>query len=190
MKIGLLDVKAAYDLVTAPMHTLHVTFTDEEAIVQRILALTGCHPNMIQYTCGQLIKRINEKQQRTITETDLDTVIASQEFYEHFEELLWGQATAMEKLIVYAMWPYPEFTNTSVMEEFARRGLPTEGVEASLETLVIYSILSRKNATYAFTFRELAKLMETHSDIAALTAGYQEEILKNGGFPSRRGAAS
>ena len=96
----------------------------------------------------------------------------------------------MEKLIVYAMWPYPEFTNTSVMEEFARRGLPTEGVEASLETLVIYSILSRKDATYAFTFRELAKLMETHSDIAALTAGYQEEILKNGGFPSRRGAAS
>jgi hypothetical protein len=91
---------------------------------------------------------------------------------------------------VYVMWPYPEFTKTRVIEELTRRGLPTEGVEASLETLLIYSILRRKNGTYAFTFREFAKLMETHSDIAALTASYQEEILKNGGFPGRRGAAS
>jgi hypothetical protein len=137
-----------------------------------------------------LIKRINEKQRRTITENDLETVIASQGFYEHFEELLWGHATAMEKLIVYVMWPCAEFTKAGVIEEFMRRGLPTEGVEASLETLLVYSTLSRKNGTYTFTFREFSKLMETHSDIAALAASYQEEVLKNGGIPGRRGAAS
>lgn len=172
------------------MRTLSVTFEDEAAIVQRILALTARHPNMIQYTCDRLIKRINEKQQRTITQADLDTVVASQEFYEYFEQLLWGQATTLEKLIVYVMWPYPEFTKADVIAELTRRRLSTEGVDGSLETLRIYSIMSRKNGTYAFTFREFTKLMEERNDIVALAAGYQQEILKHGGFHSRQATES
>jgi hypothetical protein len=188
MHIGLLDTKAAYDLVTVPMRTLRVRFEDETAIVQRILGLTACHPNMIQYTCDRLIKRINEKQQRTITLADVDMVIASQEFYEHFEQLLWGQVTVLEKFIVYVMWSYPRFTKADVLAEFTQRGLLTEGVEGSLETLCIYSILSRKNGYYTFTFGEFAKRMEAYSDMVALMERYQEEILQHGGFSGRRRA--
>ncbi len=190
MKIGLLDEKAARELVTGPMRTLRVTFENGEAVVQRILALTARHPNMIQYTCDRLIERINEKQQRTITEADLGTVVASQEFYEYFEQLIWGQSTAMAKLIVYVMWSYPEFTKANVITEFKRRNLPAEGVEASLETLQIYAILSRKNGTHSFTFREFAKLMEERSDIAELVESCREEVLKHGSVRNRRGAAS
>ncbi|MBI1930705.1 TIR domain-containing protein [Candidatus Poribacteria bacterium] len=176
MKIGLLDEKAARQLVTVPMGTLNVTFENEPAIVERILDITARHPNMLQYTCAQLIRRLNEKGQRTITETDLDLVIASQEFYEYFEGLIWGQATAMEKLIVYLMWNHREFTKRDVIAAFEERDLPTESVEASLEILGIYSILSRKNNAYTFTFSEFAKLMEEHENIEELAADYQQEI--------------
>jgi hypothetical protein len=177
MLIGRLDEKAARELVTVPMATLNVVFENEMAIVERILAITARHPNMIQYTCSQLISRINEKRQRTITETDLDWVINSQEFYDYFESLIWGQATAMEKLIVYRMWNHKEFTKRDVEAEFERHGLPTAEVETSLQILTIYSILTRENRTYTKTFSEFAKLMEEQEDIEELAADYQREIL-------------
>ena len=178
IKVASLDENAARQLVTVPMRTLNIAFENEETIVGRILDITACHPNMIQYTCSQLIRRINEKQQRTITETDLDLVVAAREFYEFFEYLIWGQATTMERLIVYLMWNDPEFTKRNVVAEFEQRGLPTEAIEASLEILCIYSILTRKNRAYTFTFSEFAKLMDAHENIEELAADYQGEILK------------
>ena len=64
----------------------------------------------------------------------------------------------MEKVIVYVMWSYREFTKVEVIAEFTRRGLPIENVEASLETLQIYSILSRKNGKYTFTYTILPQI--------------------------------
>ncbi|MDJ0901898.1 MAG: tetratricopeptide repeat protein [Xenococcus sp. MO_188.B8] len=176
IKIGILEEKASQELVRVPMGTLGVKFENESAIIQRIIDLTAQHPNIIQYICDALIRKINEKQERTITEQDLDIVVTSQEFYEYFESLIWGQSTALEKLIVNAMWSYPEFTESEVIEEFKLRGIPSQGVKASLEILLTYSTLSKKNDKYFFTFREFAKLMEERSDIQALAEHYQREV--------------
>ncbi|NEP13555.1 MAG: AAA family ATPase [Symploca sp. SIO2C1] len=176
MKIGILEEKAARELVTVPMGTLRVKFDNQAAIVQRILDLTARHPNIIQYICDALIRKINENQQRTITQQDLDLVSSYQEFYEYFESLIWGQSTVLEKLIVYTMWSYPEFTELEVIEEFKQRAIPSQGVKASLEILLTYSTLSQKNDKYCFTFRKFAKLMEELSDIPALTEQYRQEI--------------
>ncbi len=179
MNIGLLDEQSAKELVTEPLHMMRVTLEDEDTIVQRLLDITACHPNMIQYTCTQLVKRINDKQQRRLTRTDLDDVIHSSEFYDYFEQLLWGQATTLEMLIVYMMWPHSTFTKADVMTEATQRTLPLERVETSLETLVIYSILSRVQDSYTFTFKAFGKLMETQRDIAALAIAYQDEITRH-----------
>jgi len=48
-------------------------------------------------------------------------VIHSQEFYEYFEGLIWGQSTDLERLIIYTMWPFSEFTEAEVIEEFRQR---------------------------------------------------------------------
>lgn len=176
IKIGILEEKEAKELVKVPMGALGVKFENEDSIVKRILDLTAQHPNIIQYICDALIKIINEKQKRTITELDLDRVATSQEFYEYFESLIWGQSTTLEKLIVYAMWSYPEFSESEVIEEFKRQGIPSDKVKASLEILLTYSTLSKKNDKYFFTFREFAKLMEERSDIKALTEQYQREL--------------
>ena len=66
IKLGLLEKEAAHELISAPMRTLGVKFEDETTIVNRILTITAQHPNMIQYTCSELIKIINKKQKRII----------------------------------------------------------------------------------------------------------------------------
>ena len=57
--------------------------------------------------------------------------------------------------------------------ELTGRNLPTERVKESLETLQIYSVLTREDNSYHFTFREFGKLMEENSDMAELL---EEEI--------------
>ena len=175
IKIELLEEKAARELITMPMKTLGVKFDNEAVIVRSILDLTARHPNVIQYICDSLIKVINKKQKRTITEQDLDSVTTSQEFYEYFESLIWGQSTTIEKLIIYAMWFKPKFTESEVIEEFKQHGIPFEGVKASLETLITYSTLSKENDKYFLTFREFAKFIEKQRNIKALIEQYQQE---------------
>ena len=177
LKIGFLEEKAAEELIRVPMKTLGVKFENESAIVQDLLKLTVGHPNTIQYICDSLIQIINQKQRRIITEEYVDEVVTSQAFYEYFESLIWGQSTALEKLIVYLMWSYQEFTDSELIEEFKRRNIPIEGVKSSLETLLIYSTLSKKNNKYYFTFKEFAKLMKKRSDIEELTEQYQLEVI-------------
>lgn len=174
--IGILEKKDAEELIREPMRTLGVKFENEAAIVERILKLSAQHPNLIQYICDALIKIINQKQERKITKRDLDTITKSQEFYEYVESLIWGQSTALERLIIYTMWSYPEFSESEVIENFKQKGIPAEEVKASLEVLLTYSTLSRKNDKYFFTFQEFAKLMDKRRDIQALTEQYQGEV--------------
>ena len=175
--LELLDAEAAQELVTVPMKSLGVKFENEVEIVEKILSITARHPNVIQYICNQLIKIINQKQKRTITQKDLDEVINYQKFYDNFESLIWGQFTDIEKLIVYLMWSYSEFTEAQVFEEFKRRNLATKAIKESLETLQIYSTLRKKDGKYFFTFREFAKLMEKRSDIESLQGEYLQKVV-------------
>ncbi len=180
IKLQLLEEKAARALIIQPMRAISVRFENEETITQRILSITAHHPNMIQYICTELIRITNKKQQRVISEADLDMVIHSQEFYEYFEGLIWGQSTDLERLIIYTMWPFSEFTEAEVIEEFRQRDIATEGLAGALETLQIYLTLSKQNGKYFFTFREFAKLMAKHSDIQTLAATYQQKFRRGG----------
>lgn len=177
IRIGHLDQEAAYKLVTVPMGVVGVKFDVESKITERILAVTAHHPNMIQYICRELIKIINKKEVRLITEDDLEKVIASQEFYDYFERLIWGQAKDLEKLIVYTMWFHPPYTKKQVIEEFTRRGLATDDVEAGLHTLEMYTLLSRKDNRYHLTYEHFGKLIAERNEITTLADAFQQEVL-------------
>ncbi|MBW4473849.1 MAG: HEAT repeat domain-containing protein [Stenomitos rutilans HA7619-LM2] len=168
LRLGLLERKPARDLVIEPMGGMNIEFEDEEVISEEILSITSQHPSIIQYVCDRLIRRVNEKQERRITREDLDTIITSDEFFTYFEKTMWSQSKSIEKLIIYVMLPYPEFTDSDVMEEFKKRDLPAKGVQISLKTLLAYSILKMVNNKYSLNFREFAKLIEQQRDIPTL----------------------
>jgi uncharacterized protein YeeX (DUF496 family) len=176
IKLGRLDEKSARELVTVPMHSIGVRLEDEAAIVQRIIAVSACHPNLIQSICERLVDRINDNQKRVITLADLNLVITSDEFYTFFEELVWGNATDMEKLIVYTMWKHREFTEEEVTNKLTKHGLSVEAIKNSLNTLEIYSILSRAGSKYFFTYGEFREDIEARSDIEVVTEQYLQEV--------------
>jgi hypothetical protein len=176
IKLEFLQEKAAKELVTRPMKSIGISFENETEIVKRIISITARHPNLIQYTCNELVRIINNRQKRIIEIKDLDIVIQSQEFYEYFEKLIWGQSTSLEKLIIYTMWTYSEFSESEVFEEFNQRGISTEGVKTSLEILLTYSILTKRNNKYDFTFHEFARLVQARNEIPELAMFYQQEI--------------
>ncbi len=176
VKLHLLSEKAAKDLITIPMENIGIKFKNREAIVQNIISITARHPNIIQYICDRLIKEINKQQKRIIEEKDIKSIFNLNEFYEYFENLIWGQSTDKEKLIIYLMWSYSEFTEADVRDKFLQKGLSTENVKESLETLKIYSTLSKRKNKYFFTFQEFGKIMEKFSDIEELTRIHQRKI--------------
>jgi len=176
IKLELLQERSAKELVTRPMKSIGISFENETEIVKRIISITARHPNLIQYTCNELVRIINNQQKRIIEIKDLDIVIQSQGFYEYFEKLIWGNATSLEKLIIYTMWAYSEFSESEIFEEFNQRGISTEGVKTSLEILLTYSILTKRNNKYAFTFHEFARLVQARNEIPELAMFYQQEI--------------
>ncbi|MDJ0508688.1 MAG: ATP-binding protein [Crocosphaera sp.] len=181
LPLEILDQRSAQDLITVPMENLGVDFENEETSVQRILSITAQHPNLIQKFCGLLIDTINKTQVRIITEEDVETVINSEEFYDYAERLIWGQSKAIDKLLVYVMWSYPQFTELDVIKEFRKRGLDIQGITNSLETLKIYTALTQngkrdEKEIYTFTFREFAKLIEKRNNIENLIGIYQQEV--------------
>lgn len=181
LPLEILDQRSAQDLVTVPMENLGINFENEETSVQRILSITARHPNLIQKFCGLLIDTINKTQVRIITEEDVEAVINSEAFYDYAERLIWGQSKAIDKLLVYIMWYYQQFTELDVIKEFSKRGLDSQGITNSLETLKIYTALTKngkrdEKEIYTFTFREFAKLIEKRNNIETLIKIYQQEV--------------
>jgi hypothetical protein len=159
IELDFLDEKPGTDLIINPMESLNVKFETKNASVESILSITARHPNLIQYLCDSLIKIISNKQERTITQRDIENVINSGQFYTYCEAVIWGKSEAIDKLIVYLMRFMP-FTESDVIKEFRKRGLETDGVKNSLETLQIYKILYQENGTYCFRYSDFASLIK------------------------------
>ena len=175
IKLELLERKAATELIVEPIKMLGIKFEDQEYIVGKILTISERHPNIIQYICAELIKAINKKQQRVVSIEDLTKLLESQKFYDYFEGLIWGQSTALEKLIVYTMWNVSDFSEHELIQEFQRQGISASDLAESLESLQMYSTLSKNNARFSFTFKEFSKLISKQTDIDILIQKNRKE---------------
>jgi small GTP-binding protein len=180
IKVGLLGENAATELVVIPMERLNIRFEDRASSVKRILDISARHPNIIQWICDKLIHLINERQKRSIVSADVEFVLESPDFYDEFSRLIWGEAKERPflRVIVYGMWSYSEFQEADVQKELANFSFPTQIIRENLETLEIYSILTREGPNYRFTYREFGKLIEKREDIKTLFELAGEELLQ------------
>ncbi|ETW98443.1 MAG: hypothetical protein ETSY2_42815 [Candidatus Entotheonella gemina] len=180
IKIGTLDYKSARELITEPMHTLNIEFENEE-IIDNINEITSCHPNMIQYICDKLIGAINTKEKRVITMEDFKNIKFSSQFYKYFEFIMWGQAnSSIERLIIYSMWNRENFKIDDIVKEFDKWALPTEEIESLVTVLEIYSILSRVDDEYFFTYKKFTEIIDQRTDVALLTKSCLQEAISDG----------
>ena len=64
--------RQAHELIVTPMENLRVRLHHREEVVARIYDETAGHPNLIQYYCTILLRRLDETGEREIGPDSLD----------------------------------------------------------------------------------------------------------------------
>lgn len=175
--LSYLDRKSARRVIKEPIADMGIEFEDEDTTVMRIMDMSSCHPNIVQYICQQLIRTINTRGSRVIRLADLVEVAQSGTFSEYFMEVTWGNATAMEKVLSLLMVDQQVMTLGQLNESLKQLDIQAtpRQLEEAMRGLSLYSITHKELPGYVFDNLMFPKLAQTHLDVSASLAGLAEE---------------
>jgi len=180
--LGYLKPRDTARIVAEPMQEMGIALEEPNTLIQRIVDLSACHPNLVQYICHQLIVQINARGERSIRLSDLDAIQHSTEFGTYFAEVMWGNATALERLITLLMLDQSSITVPQVEAALRAQGLDIgrTDVERALWGLIFSSILSREGQSYTFAAPAFASIVAVTQDVQALIARAVQDVSSTG----------
>lgn len=156
--LGELDRESATEIIVHPMREKKVQIEDE--VVDEIIRISSCHPNLVQYICDHLIGHISSRHVRHISLEDLRTVTARRDFYEYFVRTTWGDATPLEKMITLCMLNRRNFTKREMYTVLAQYGLQDrQAIEEALQTLELYRFFTKGKKRYHYTWSEFPRIV-------------------------------
>ncbi len=170
IRLGYLNPRDTGRIVLEPIQEMGIGFEDAGQLMQKIVDLSACHPNLVQYICQQLIEKLNARGDRFITLADLDAIASSSQFSEYFVQVMWGNATTLERLITLLMLDKPSITSAQIEVELRAHGvevLPSV-IEQALDGLVLCSILNKKEQEYYFVALAFPSIVTVTQDVEAL----------------------
>jgi cyclic beta-1,2-glucan synthetase len=185
-RVGFLEYAEVKELVCSPMHRLEIPLQEELAIVGRIWAATGGHPNVVQLLCRDLIGRLNRQQARQLTAGDVDVVLADPEFVrDNYLTVYWQRATTLERLVTLVLaqgdGPWPLRQICAALAEVCQRPAEADEVDAALRRLVeLRSLLRNTSQGYGFTVDEFAQILARANVLADLLVVLARQYDKNG----------
>jgi hypothetical protein len=157
-----LEEKSITEIVSKPMHQLGIELPQEEALIDRMIGLSSCHPNIAQWLCDRLIKAVSA---RRITLNDLEKVSADPEFCRHYVETAWSDATPLERLISLHV-DGPSVELGQVCQALARYGLTDKAmIRDGLEMLQLYSLLEWQGQHYRFALSHFPRMVRATEDV-------------------------
>ncbi len=176
LRLGYLQPRDAERIVREPMQEMGITFEEPDALPQEIVALAGGHPNIVQAICQFLIERINQRQERVIRVTDLAQVRSSTEFRDLFFEVIWGNATTLERLITVLMAPQERFGAQQVHQVLLGVGITPSNaaLEQALHNLVLGALIKHQGEQYAYTSTAFARVLAE----AGLAEGLRDSLVE------------
>jgi len=178
MVLSYLRPEEARRVVTDPMHEMGVVLEEDGDLAAQIIDYAACHPNMVQYLCQKLIERINQRRERLIRRSDVESVGRSTEYAEYFAEVLWGSTTSLERLITLWLLERNHLTlgETAQTLDTAGVAVPLDHLEEAFESLTLYSILRREGPQYTFAAPALARVLRRGTDVYGSATSYLEEL--------------
>jgi photosystem II stability/assembly factor-like uncharacterized protein len=176
IELGYLSQHDALRVIREPMAAMGVAFERVENLPQRIAALSSGHPNLVQAICHMLIGRVNERGDRVIWARDLSMVRNSDDYRDFVLEVVWGDASTVERLITVLMASKPTFTLEDVRLALQGQGYETShaNLEEMMDELVLLSVLRRRGGQYTFIAPSFTAIM---SD-SQLTGSFSEAFLE------------
>ncbi len=173
----------AHDLIVTPMENLRVRLKNKDEVVGRIYEETAGHPNLIQYYCMILLKRLDITGDRQISPESLIDVYADEGFRSHLLTSFMQNTENREKALVYAILmasPGAEprgFTFPFMDAALRKRGmvLPQDDMEEACSVLTLAGVLHRKGKEYFFTSPVFTKVLKQTHDLDYLLKKVKEE---------------
>ena len=147
-------------------------------MVDGIIALSSCHPNIVQYLCQALVAGISQRRERAITLDDLARVERQGEFRDFFLEVVWGEATPLEKIISLLALNRERVTQSELAVALSRGGLevsPRE-LEKALEGLVLCTLFRKEGPTYTYAAESFPRIVKRSQDVEALLGSLLEQL--------------
>lgn len=177
IRLSHLDRKSARRIILEPMADMGIAFEDVDMTVMRVMDISSCHPNIVQYICQRLIQAINARGSRLIRLTDLTDVVESGTFREFLLEVVWGNATALERMISLLMIPQPVTTLSQLDERIRQLGIQAtrRQLEQAMRGLYLYSITTKEPQGYVFDLQMFPKVAQMHLDIPTYLVSMVEE---------------
>lgn len=175
LRLGYLQERDVERIVKEPMQELGISFEAPESASREIVALSGCHPNIVQAICQLLIERINQRRERVIRAEDLRRVGNSSEFRELFLEVSWGNATLLERLVTVLMAGHESFTPQQVRQALYGVGIALSDVEVetALNGLALASLIKHRGSHLAYASAAFSRVLGE----AGLAEGLREGLV-------------
>ncbi len=177
--------RQAQDLIITPMENLRVRIKNKDEVVGRIYEETAGQPNLIQYYCMILLRRLDRTGQREIDPKSLIDVYADEGFKSHLLTSFMQNTQNREKALVYAILMASDdarsrgFSHPFMDAGLRKRGivLPQDEIDESCNVLALAGILQRKGKEYFFTSPVFTKVLQQTYDLDYLFRKVKEEGL-------------
>jgi hypothetical protein len=165
-------------IVLEPMQEMGIGFEDASKLMQRIVDLSACHPNIVQYICQQLLVQLHARGDRLITLADLESIASSTPFSEYFVQVMWGNTTPLERLITLLMLDQPGITVDEATVLLREHGVEVGAspTEHALKGLVLCSILNRDGQEYYFAAPAFPSIVTVTQDVEALLRRTMQDL--------------
>ena len=177
--------RQAHDLIVTPMENLRVRIKNKDEVVGRIYEETAGQPNLIQYYCMILLRRLDRSGEREISPESLIDVYADEGFKSHLLTSFMQNTQNREKALVYAVLMAADdarsrgFSHPFMDACLRKRGivLPQDEIDETCNVLALAGVLQRKGKEYFFASPVFTKVLQQTYDLDYLFRKVKEEGL-------------
>jgi len=156
LKVGLLHVPDAYQLITEPVSNYPGAEIFGKEVVDEIMRITGCHPFLIQAVCSELIDILNAENRKQVCLPDVTAAATEvlQGWWDTYFRDLWVRTSPAQRLCLSAL----RRTDGITLEEVAREtGLDARTATQALGKLKHRDLVFSKECGYGI----VAPIFET-----------------------------
>lgn len=173
----------ARELILTPMENLRVRFRQEEEVVDRIYEETAGHPNLIQYYCLILLRKLDETGLREITPESLIDVYSDEGFTSHLLTSFMQNTENREKAVIYAILMsseeagYKGFTHEEIDAVLRKGGITLQqnAIDEACNLLTLAGVIHRKGREHYFTSPVFTRVLRQSYDLNYLFRKVKEE---------------
>jgi hypothetical protein len=177
--------KQAHDMIITPMENLRIRFKNKDEIVKRIYEETAGHPNLIQYYCLILLRRLDQAGEREIGPDKLVDVYLDEGFKSHLLTTFLLNTQNREKALIYSLLhrsvdnQLRNFSQVNMDDMLKKEDilLSQQEMDEACDLLILSGVLHRKGRDYSFTSPVFIKILQQAYDLEYLIKKIKEEGL-------------